>query len=201
MAMNSTNSAGNGYELPCERELEQVWEYLDNPDVDDGVDEHERTCPHCRTARESLRALREATAELIEETEQPPPDLFGKIMSAVRAEVRRGHMVRLPSSEPGVVEVSEQAVAVVLRFAADSVPGVRARRCRIATVGVGQVGESQVEVQLTLAVDYRNQTTIEALTEVRARVSAAAAARVGLQLVALDLVVDDIYGADGGERG
>ncbi|SFA77159.1 hypothetical protein SAMN05216266_101333 [Amycolatopsis marina] len=202
MAMNSANSAGSEYELPCERELEQVWEHLGTGTADiDGADEHERTCPHCRTARESLRALREATAELIEDAEQPPPDLFGKIMSAVRAEVRRGHMVRLPTSEPGLVEVSAQAIAVVLRFAADAVPGVRARRCRINTVGVGQAGESMVEVELTLAVDYRNPETVAALTEVRARVTAAAAARVGLQLVSLDLVVDDIYGADRGELG
>jgi uncharacterized alkaline shock family protein YloU len=201
MAMNP---AGSGYELPCERELAQVWEHLDAAGVDDvdlGADEHERTCPHCRTARESLRALREATSELIEDTSQPPPDLFGRIMSAVRAEVRRGHMVRLPTSETGVIEVSEQAVAVVLRFAADGVDGVRARRCRITTVGVGQSGESMVDVELTLAVDYRNPSTVEALTEVRERVTAAAAARVGLGLAALDLVVDDIYGVQRGERG
>ncbi|GAA1979898.1 Asp23/Gls24 family envelope stress response protein [Amycolatopsis minnesotensis] len=184
------------YELPCERDLEQVWERLD--EVGAGrADEHELSCPHCRTARESLQALRAATDELVAEADQPSPDLVGKIMSAVRAEVRRGHMMRLPSPEPGVVEVSEQAVAVVLRFAADAVTGIRARRCRVRTVGIGDGGEAIVEVDLTLAVSLRNVTGSEALTEVRERVSAAAAARVGLRLERLNLIVDDVYEADG----
>jgi hypothetical protein len=185
-------AVNQGYELPCDRDLELVWERLDA--VGEGLaDEHELTCPHCRTARESLLALREATSELVAEVEQPPPDLLGRIMSAVRAEVRRGQMVGLPTTEPGVVEVSEQAVAVVLRYAADSAGGVRARRCRVRTVGLGEAGESLVEVELTLAVSVRNATGGETLDRVRARVSAAAAARVGLRLVKLDLLVDDIY--------
>jgi hypothetical protein len=188
----AVNQATEGYELPCKRNLDQVWERLDA--VGEGLaDEHELTCPHCRTARESLLALHEATKELVAEAEQPPPDLVGRIMSAVRAEVRRGQMLSLPTSEPGTVEVSEQAVAVVLRFAADAVDGVRARRCRVRTVGVGEVGESLVEVELTLAMSMGNASGGEALAQVRARVSAAAAARVGLRLVGLDLVVDDIY--------
>jgi hypothetical protein len=188
----AVNHATEGYELPCERDLDQVWERLDA--VGEGLaDDHELTCPHCRTARESLLALREATKELVAEAEQPPPDLVGRIMSAVRAEVRRGQMLGLPTSEPGVVEVSEQAVAVVLRYAADAVGGVRARRCRVRTVGVGEAGESLVEVELTLAMSMGNASGGEALAKVRERVSAAAAARVGLRLVGLDLVVDDIY--------
>ncbi|MGW4520989.1 Asp23/Gls24 family envelope stress response protein [Amycolatopsis sp. NPDC004378] len=178
------------YELPCERDVEQVWERLDA--VGAGLaDEHELTCPHCRTARESLLALREATAELVAEEDVPPPDLFGRIMSAVRAEVRRGSMVPLPTPEPGLVEVSEQAVAAVLRYAADTVDGVRARRCRVRTVAGGVV-----EVDLTLAVSLRNATGGEALSLVRERVTAAAAARVGLTLAKLDLLVDDLFEED-----
>ncbi|WP_177329046.1 Asp23/Gls24 family envelope stress response protein [Amycolatopsis australiensis] len=176
------------YELPCERDVEQVWERLDA--VGAGLaDEHELTCPHCRAARESLLALREATAELAAEEDAPSPDLLGRIMSAVRAEVRRGSMVPLPSPEPGLVEISEQAVAAVLRYAADTVDGVRARRCRVRTDA-----EGAVEVTLTLAVSVRTATGGEALSLVRQRVTAAAAARVGLTLAKLDLLVDDVYG-------
>jgi hypothetical protein len=179
------------YELPCERDVEQVWERLDA--VGAGLaDEHELTCPHCRAARESLLALREATAELVAEDDAPSPDLFGRIMSAVRAEVRRGSMVRLPTPESGYVEVSEQAVAAVLRYAADTVDGVRARRCRVRADG-----EGVVEVELTLAVSVRNATGGEALAKVRERVTAAAAARVGLTLARLDLRVEDVYGEPG----
>ncbi|VVJ23266.1 Uncharacterised protein [Amycolatopsis camponoti] len=174
------------YELPCERDVEQVWERLDAVGAGQ-ADEHELTCPHCRAARESLLALREATAELVADDDLPPA-LFGRIMSAVRAEVRRGSMVALPTPEPGVVEISEQAVAAVLRYAADTVDGVRARRCRVRTAENGVV-----EVELTLAVSLRNVTGGEALALVRERVTTAAAARVGLTLAKLDLLVDDIF--------
>jgi hypothetical protein len=181
------------YELPCERDVEQVWERLDA--VGAGLaDEHELTCPHCRAARESLLALREATAELVVEDDVPPA-LFGRIMSAVRAEVRRGSMVPLPTPEPGSLEISEQAVAAVLRYAADTVDGVRARRCRVRTGTSGGV-DGVVEVELTLAVSLRNVTGGEALALVRERVTAAAAARVGLTLAKLDLLVDDIFEED-----
>lgn len=118
------------YELPCGRELETLWENLDE------ADDHQAECVHCRTARESLLALRSATQELIDEPDPTPPDLVGRIMSAVRAEVRRGQMLDLSAAEPGSVEVSEQAVAVVLRYAADSMrrrprppgPGAQGRR-------------------------------------------------------------------------
>ena len=174
------------YELPCERDVDQVWARLDAV-----ADEHELTCPHCAAARESLLALRGATAELAAEEDAPSPDLFGRIMSAVRAEVRRGSMVPLPTPEPGFVEVSEQAVAAVLRYAADTVDGVRARRCRVRPLAAGGV-----EVELTLAVSLRNVTGGEALALVRERVSAAAAARVGMPLAKLDLLVDDIFEED-----
>ncbi|ADJ50836.1 hypothetical protein AMES_9010 [Amycolatopsis mediterranei S699] len=181
------------YELPCARDVEQVWERLDA--VGAGLaDEHELTCPHCRAARESLLALREATSELAAAEDAPSPDLFGRIMSAVRAEVRRGSMVRLPTPEPGFVEVSEQAVASVLRYAADTVGGVRARRCRVRPVPGG------VEVELTLAVSLRNATGGAALAAVRERVTAAAAARVGLTLAKLDLLVADLFEEDAVEE-
>ncbi|RZQ65192.1 Asp23/Gls24 family envelope stress response protein [Amycolatopsis suaedae] len=186
------------YELPCDRDLDQVWERLD--EIESGhADAHELDCPHCRTASESLLALRSATREMAAEVEQPPPDLLGKIMNAVRAEARRGHLVRLPTPEPGQVDVSEAAVAVVLRFAADQVDGVRARRCRVRVLGSGDSGEHLVRVELTLAVDVRIVDGGAALDQVRERVSAAATARVGLRITELDLVLDDIY--DGGSDG
>ncbi|GAA3557412.1 hypothetical protein GCM10022222_46250 [Amycolatopsis ultiminotia] len=180
------------YELPCGRELDTVWDRLD--EVGAGrADEHELSCPHCRTARESLLALREATQELVTEPDPPPPDLVGRIMSAVRAEVRRGQMLNLGTSEPGGVEVSEQAVAVVLRYAADSAGDVRARRVRVRTVGVDDGGAARVEVELTLAVRLGNGDRGQSLARVRELVTRAAAARVGLSLEKLDLLVEDVY--------
>ncbi|WP_020663893.1 hypothetical protein [Amycolatopsis benzoatilytica] len=176
------------YALPCGRDMDTVWDQLD---LD--ADEHARNCAHCRTAREGLLALRSATRELIQEPDPTPPDLVGRIMSAVRAEVRRGQMLDLPSTEPGGVEVSSQAIAVVLRYAADSAGDVRARRVRVHQVGVDDSGAAQVAAELTLAVRLGNTDGAETLARVRELVSAAATARIGIELVSLDLLVEDVY--------
>ena len=180
MAMNIASD----YLLPCGRDVEQVWEHLDDVDA-----EHERHCPHCTAARGSLWLLREATTQLVAEEITPPPGLTGRVMAAVRAEVRRRDLLPLPTTEPGAVRISDQVVAVVLRFAADTVPGVRARRCQVTRV---EGSEHDVRVVLSLAVRYP-EFTATALDEVRERVRAAADGRIGLRLTELELVLEDLY--------
>ncbi len=188
MAMNH---ATQDYLLPCGRDVEQVWERLD--EVDAGrADAHELDCPHCRATRESLRVLRGLTRELADDDAEPSADLAGRIMAAVRAEVRRRDLVPLASPEPGEVQVSDQAVAAVLRFAADSVDGVRARHCRVRR-SPEDTDALAVDVELNLAIAHDFDG--DSLDVVRERVTAAAGARIGLRLARLDLVVEDIYDA------
>ncbi|MEW2087307.1 Asp23/Gls24 family envelope stress response protein [Streptomyces sp. NPDC005283] len=182
-------SDAQGCMLPCGRDMETVWERLDPVDTG-AADAHELTCEYCSAARGSLLALRAVTGELASEEAGPSLGLTGRIMSAVRAEVRRHHMLALPSPEPGGVQISEQAVAAVLRCAADSVDGVRARHCRITVTDT----QGAVEVAMSLAVAYR-RFSANAVDEVRERVRAAAAAQVGITLMRLDLTVEDLYDA------
>ncbi|MBF6326917.1 Asp23/Gls24 family envelope stress response protein [Nocardia transvalensis] len=190
--MAVTSATENDYLLPCGRGLEQVWQRLDA--VEAGrADDHEASCPHCAAARESLFTLRTATRELIEEPDPPPPDLFGRIMSAVRAEVRRGRTLALSTPHPGTLEVSEQAVAVVLRYAADTVDGVRARSCHVHGRGPGADGEQTIAVEMTIAVRMGGRGVEELIPRVRERVRAALSARIGLALERLDITVVDIY--------
>lgn len=191
----AVNPETQGYLLPCGRDVETVWERL--ADVTAGrVDQHDLTCPDCRDARASLMALRDVTEELLADTAEPTPHLTGRIMAAVRAEVRRRHdMVPLPTAEPGRVRISEDAVAAVLRFAADSVAGVRARRCRVraADTGADENGEPMLVVELSVAVSYESFAW-RALDLVRERVTAAATTRIGPRVHRLDLIVEDVYG-------
>jgi hypothetical protein len=190
----AVNPETQGYLLPCGRDVETVWDRL--ADVEAGrVDEHDLTCPDCRDARASLIAMREMTGELLADNAQPTPHLTGRIMSAVRAEVRRRHdMVPLTTPRPGRVRISEQAVAAVLRFAADNVAGVRARRCRVRASDTGGAeGELVLDVELSIAVSYQHFNW-RALDLVRERVAAAAATRIGPRMQRLDLIVEDLYG-------
>jgi hypothetical protein len=197
----AVNPETQGYLLPCGRDVETVWERLADVAAGRG-DEHDLTCPDCRDARASLNALRDVTGELVADTTEPAPHLTGRIMSAVRAEVRRRHdMLPLPTTEPGLVRISEHAVAAVLRFAADSVAGVRARRCRVhelrvraADPGDGEESGPVLVVELSVAVSYQSFAW-RALDLVRERVAAAAATRIGSELHRLDLIVEDVYGA------
>jgi hypothetical protein len=195
----AVNPETQGYLLPCGRDVETVWDRLAGVEAGRG-DEHDLTCPDCRDARASLISLREMTGELLSDTAEPTPHLTGRIMSAVRAEVRRRHdMVALTTAGPGRVRISEEAVAAVLRFAADNVAGVRARRCRVRDCRVrasdtgGAEGELMLDVELSVAVSYQ-RFTWRALDLVRERVAAAAATRIGPRLHRLDLIVEDIYG-------
>ncbi|MFD8493012.1 Asp23/Gls24 family envelope stress response protein [Amycolatopsis sp. NPDC059657] len=169
------------YLLPCGRDVETMWERLDEPD------EHETGCEHCGGARASLLVLRELTGELIADEPEPSLDLTGRIMAAVRADVRKRDLLPVATTEPGAVRVSAQAVAAVLRFAADSVEGVRARRCKVT-----EAADYSVIVEMTIAVAYR-EFSGTALALVRDRVAAAASARVGVRLARLDLTMDDLY--------
>ncbi|MFI5716132.1 Asp23/Gls24 family envelope stress response protein [Nocardia sp. NPDC051750] len=190
MAVNETTE--RNHLLPCGRGLEQVWQRLD--DVEAGhADAHEASCPHCRAARESLLALRAATRELIDEPEETPPDLLGRIMSAVRADARRGRMLTLPAPHPGEIRVSEQAVAAIVRYAADSVPGVRARNCRVRQAPAESGGRPAMDVELTIAVRFGTASLDEVLPDVRARVAAALPDRIGTTLRRLDVHVGDFY--------
>lgn len=181
----AVNRANEDYLLPCGRDVEQVWQRLDE------VDAHERGCSYCQATRESLTVLRGLTQELAEDTGGPSLDLTGRIMAAVRADVRRHDLLPLPTPEPGTVRVSAHAVAAVLRFAADGVPGVRARRCRVATMDSDGLA---ITVEMSVAVSYRGFVR-RALDDVRARVAAAAEARIGVRLERLDLILDDLYDA------
>lgn len=182
--------ATDGFTLSCGRTLGPLWDKVEAGRTD--FDAHEQSCPHCQTAIASLSMLRAATGALAAEPVAVPTGLTERIMTAVRAEARRGSMLRIPASDrtgtdpaggprksstktssgppgaggehdradtehdaegsptsrsspetgPGApggtdeesggwVEISDQAVAVVLRFAADNVEGIRARRCTV----------------------------------------------------------------------
>lgn len=171
------------YVLPCGRDVEQVWEVMDL------ADEHTRSCPHCAAVRESLQVLRAATEEMAREEVEPPSDLVGRVMAAVRADVRRADVVPLPGD--GQARISTRAIAAVLRYAADGVDGVRARGCRVAEAPESTGADPVIEVELSIAITPAS-VTHEVYDEVRRRVLAAASARIGVRLARLDLVVSDV---------
>jgi len=184
------DSSVDGHPLPCGRSVEDVFD-----DLDAGrTSEHSRAGEHCATARRSVENLMEATAALVADPSEPSPNLLDRIMQAVRAEARRGEVLSLDeagrSNGPCPTDISEAAVAAVLRFAADSVDGVWARSCHItdepehaATVGVA----------MSLTLRYGTGPVDGLLGEVRGRLAAALAGQVGLHAHRVDLQIVDVW--------
>jgi uncharacterized alkaline shock family protein YloU len=184
-----------GHPLPCGRLVEDVFD-----DVEAGrTDEHGRTCAHCATARRSLAALAEATRALVDDPAEPPPNLLDRIMQAVRVEARRGAALPLvatddtgaaPVPDLGPVDISEQAVAAVVRYAADTVEGVRARSCRVTA---DPADPRALQIAMTVALRYGTGPALDVLDTVRARIAAALKGQVGVRAGAVDLDVVDLW--------
>ncbi|MGH3447927.1 MAG: hypothetical protein ACRDP4_09930 [Nocardioidaceae bacterium] len=175
--------------LPCGRSLERLWDHL----VGDRLDEHERGCVHCQTALPGLVVLREARQELRAEPGEPPPEMFERIMAAVRGEQRRGPRLAVARSELGPIEVSEQAVAIVLRQAVDATGQARARRCRVRGVPETEVFRVQMGVVVVYGTDIGRFAGW-----IRQWLPQVASAQIGLPVVGVDLVVEDLYEVPGG---
>ncbi|HZZ45271.1 MAG TPA: Asp23/Gls24 family envelope stress response protein [Pseudonocardia sp.] len=178
MAIEPTRT---GHALPCGRTVEDVLEELDSA----GPSLHTLDCPHCSTARAGIEALETATAELLVDPTEPPPGLLDRIMSAVGAEVGRGAALPLATGG-GPADISIRAVASLLRYVADTVPGARARHCAVQPEP-GRPGE--VRVEMTLAVRY-GSIIEDVVAQVRGSVASALAGRIGLRssLIVLDVV-------------
>lgn len=174
----------DGHLLPCGRLVEDVLDDLDAGRSDD----HSATCEHCVTARRSLENLAEATRALIDDLAEPSPNLLDRIMQAVRAEIRRGDVVALGDTGLGSVDLSEQAVAAVLRYAADTVDGVWARSCRLAADGAGTVS-----VTMSLSLRFGAGPAERLVADVRERLAAALAGQVGLYASRVDLQIVDVW--------
>jgi hypothetical protein len=194
VAMNpdtGSEIAEEPHPLQCGRSVEDVWAELEVG----RIGEHTPGCPHCTTARASLEQLAEATRELVDDPVEPPPGLFDRILDAVRADLGASRAVPLPV--PGV-DISTHALAAVLRYAVDTVPGLRAHRCRVEPIADDP---EAVRVWMSVSMDY-HAGRVDALDTVRARIRAALSDRIGLDLAGLDLELVDLWtdGAPEAER-
>ncbi|HEX6196695.1 MAG TPA: Asp23/Gls24 family envelope stress response protein [Jiangellaceae bacterium] len=177
--------------LPCGTDLDQVWTRLDRI----AAETHMGHCPHCQVAAGSLRTLRQATGQLIAQPPAPPPDLTGRIMAVVRAELRRGRNLPLPTRSH-TATISEYALAAVLRYVTDHGGELVARGCKIAPV---PDRPGHLRVRLGVTVPYGSDPA-PALARLRQRILRAADAHVGLTLDVLDIVVEDVYPTTPGQR-
>lgn len=194
--------------LGCGREIDDVWNNADHPPT-----AHELTCADCKGARASLADLAGATQRLRQEesddeTLQIGPQVIERVLKVARSEVRRGRRLPLHQPGPGRVSeltVSEQAVASVIRRVGDQSDRVQVRRCSIqlanpdltpdaATSDVLRKSPSEVRVTLRVSVAC-GAPIAEVVDEVRVAIIDTVDREVGLTVLAVDVLVEDVHDA------
>lgn len=184
--------------LGCGRRIDDLWEAIDRP-----PNNHEKNCHDCQQARVALYNLASVTEAMRGQDPgrddlQPSGRVKETIMMVARAEVRRGHRIQLAKTDAGTIQISAQALAALARFSADSLPGVRARRCSIDPFAPGgQSGAPIVEssdIRITLKVAVSSALSIPSTMEtLRERVIAVVSAQVDLNSRQIDVIVEDLY--------
>lgn len=191
MAMNDDHSR-----LGCGRELDEFWASIDEP-----PSAHEQSCADCQSARNSLYHLA-AVTESMRERDKIDPDLQPgsrvkeAIMLVARAEIRRGKKTPLKRTSLGAIEISEQALVALIRFAASTLPGVRARRCEIEAEERGPALDSPTPTEVRIALKVALSSTVkipETLALVRERVGTVVEAQTSIIMKQIDIVVEDLY--------
>lgn len=202
-ASNATAGEFSG-RLACGHSVEDVWESRSRP-----PDLHERSCASCRDARARLLLLDQSTRDLnaedgVDPNLQVDPAATESIMVVARAEPRPDRL--LPMVRPGRAEtdstvlVGEHAICDQVRALADTLPGVRARRCA-AGVSTSTVADREevdqravLDIMITVAVSRMTRIP-PAVAELRRQIIDRLASRTGLTIGAVNIAVEDIYDA------
>jgi hypothetical protein len=180
----AVNLAGD--RLPCGHPVDTLWSHI----AYGTSDEHALECEYCQAALSQIRPLLAATGELAAQRVRPPADLHRRVMTVIRAQLPPAPRVMLPGAPGNRLNISEQAVAFILRAAGDTVDGVRARSCRLTPAATGASTDADLELSISLRYGMPAPAVARA---VRVAVRAAARAQLGLTLERVDIDVVDIH--------
>ncbi|WP_146070456.1 hypothetical protein [Arthrobacter sp. 08Y14] len=176
-------------QVDCGRTVNRIWQDMLQP-----PDRHTRSCPDCRSVRADLEPLFRATNVLRDHDLRhpglrPPYALKERVLDAAFLQMRRSPRLFLGGSAGGRVEISEAALAAVVRDAARAIGGVRARRCRIhhePETGAGLLIHLRTAVapgvDICRAMDFLRLTIHDAVET-----------SVGVAPQAVHLTVEDLY--------
>ncbi|MEQ3553060.1 Asp23/Gls24 family envelope stress response protein [Pseudonocardia nematodicida] len=177
--------------LACGRDAADVWEHADAGALDD----HERTCPHCRSAwadHDRLGVLVTRMAEESRESLRPPPSVLAQVMGAVVADLRPHELLEIGPD----AWLSRPAAEAALRHAVDTMGGLRALRCRVEQEtgepdGTG-VGPRPVWVRVTVAARF-GVDLASVTARVRQMIVTVGERAIGVPVTGVDIHVEDLW--------
>lgn len=168
--------------LACGRDAADVWEHAEAGTLD----EHERSCPHCASARADHDRLGGLVARMAAEPLRPPPSVLEQVMGAVVAELRPHELLAIgPDAWLG-----RPAAAAALRQVVDSMGGLRALRCRIEQ----PAGSPAEPVWVRMTVTARFGVDLASVTaRVRQMIISAGDRTLGVPIAGVDIHVEDVW--------
>lgn len=177
--------------LACGRDAAVVWDHAE----EGTLDEHERTCPHCRSATADHDRLGGLVGLMAAEPLRPPPNVLEQVMDAVVADLRPHDLLALGDG----AWLSRPAAAAALRHVVDSMGGLRARSCRIEQPsGYGPAGADgdgvATPLRVTISVTARFGVDLASVTaRVRQMLISAGARALGVPVDRVDIDVVDVW--------
>ena len=192
--------------LPCGADVDALLEQVADGRASDR-DAHQQTCVHCQAALAEFAALWAPVADTAAAAVPAPPGLTAAVMSQIRTLVR-DVWYTLQTTDLGAIRIAARIVAAMARDAARMVPGVRVALGRSthtraaalterATFGhrhphaaVGVLGRTAV-IDLAVAVSYGDPVH-EVGRQIQQQVIASLRDNIGLQTVAVNILVDDV---------
>ena len=193
--------------LPCGADVDPLLEQVADGHASDR-DAHQRDCVHCQAAIAEFAALWAPVTEAAASPVPAPPGLTAAVMSQIRVLVRDVWYTP-QTTDLGFIRIAARIVAALARDSARMVPGVgvafgRSTHGKIAAIteqatfahhhphaAVGVLGRTAV-VDLAVAVTYGDPVH-EVARDIQQRVIATLRDQIGLQTVAVNVTVDDIF--------
>lgn len=173
--------------------LEELSDYLDagRQPADPSID----GSPGCQLALDALERLQGLGGQLIDADAAESPDVdpswVDRILSGIALDARAGRRIPFEAPEPSVdLGITEGAVRGLIRSAENAVPGVLVGRCRLD----GDVTVPGAPIRIDVEASARFGESIPRMVErLRAEVEQRLRAHTGLNIVAIDVRIRDVY--------
>ncbi len=153
------------------------------------LDEHERSCPHCRSTVSDHDGLGGLVGRLAAQEIEPPQNLLEQVMTAAVTDLRPHDLLDLGDGS----WLSRPAAAAAMRHVVDSLDGLRARSCRI-TQRTGPAPDEPGPLHVTVAVTARFGVDLASVTaRVRQVMISTGDRAFGVAVERVDIQVVDVW--------
>ena len=159
---------------------------------------HQQDCLHCRASLAEYARLWSPVRELAAEQVRAPESLLTEVLRRIR-DVAGDPTSGVLAGDRGTTRIAARVVIVTARETAERVPGVRAALSRVPLTGSRQpvaagVAGASAAIELTVAVQQGYELPVLG-ERIREAVAGEVRRLTGLEPVAINVIIDDVFAA------